>query len=148
MPNDSEIVIDCSTKKSIKSLQFLSKQINIHYRFTKVNLSILGEKVDGISYDEGKVSKLILSNDFLVDLGTAAWRLAKNDEYYLGRLDYYFGCKEEQETELRNMVSGLIGKSLKDMSVDASGMDVRLEPILKLNHGKSTVKMRLFCTQR
>ena len=127
LPNDSEIVIDCSTKKSIKSLQFLSKQINIHYRFTKVNLSILGEKVDGISYDEGKVSKLILSNDFLVDLGTAAWRLAKNDEYYLGRLDYYFGCKEEQETELRNMVSGLIGKSLKDMSVDASGMDVRLE---------------------
>jgi hypothetical protein len=127
LPNDSEIVIDCSTKESIKSLQSLSKQINIHDRFTKVNLSILGEKVDEISYDEGKVSKLILSNDFFVDLGTATWRLAKNDEYYLGRLDYYFGCKEEREAELRNVISGLIGKILKYVSIDSSRMDVRLE---------------------
>ena len=88
LPNDSEMVIDCSTKESIKSLQSLSKQININDRFTKVNLSILGEKVDEISYKEDKVSKLILSNDFLVDLGTAAWRLAKNNEYYLGRLGF------------------------------------------------------------
>ena len=127
MPNDSEIVIDCSTKESIKSLQSLSKQINIHDRFTKVNLSILEEKVDEISYDEGRISKLTLSNDFLIDLGTAAWRLVKNDEYYLGRLDYYFGCKEEREMELRNVISGLIGKILKYVSVDSTGMDVRLE---------------------
>ena len=127
LPNDSEIVIDCSTKESIKSLQSLSKQINIHDRFTKVNLSILEEKVDEISYDEGRISKLTLSNDFLIDLGTAAWRLVKNDEYYLGRLDYYFGCKEEREMELRNVISGLIGKILKYVSVDSTGIDVRLE---------------------
>jgi len=127
LPNNSEMVIDCSTKEAIKSLQSLSKQININDPFTKVNLSILGEKVDEISYNEDKVSKLILSNDFLVDLGKAAWRLTKNDEYYLGRLDYYFGCREEREKDLRNIISDLIGKSLKNVSIDASGMDVRLE---------------------
>ena len=52
-----------------------------------MNLSILVEKIVEISYDEGKVLKLILSNDFLVDLGTATWRLAKNDEYYLVAAD-------------------------------------------------------------
>ena len=108
-------------------LASLSKQININDRFTKENLSILEEKVDEISYNEDKVSKLILSNDFLVDLGTAAWRLAKNDEYYLGRLDYYFGYKEEREKELRSIISNLNGKSLKNVSIDSAGMDVRLE---------------------
>jgi hypothetical protein len=127
LPNDSEIVIDCSTKESIKSIQTLSKQINIQDRFLKVNFPILGERVDEISYDEGKISKLVLSSDFLVDLGTAAWRFAKNDEYYLGRLDYYFGCKENQEMELRNIISALVGKRLKDMSVDSFGMDMRLK---------------------
>ena len=127
LPNDSEMVIDCSTKESIKSLQSLSKQININDRFTQVNLPILGEKVDEISYKKDKVSKLILSNDFLVDLGTAAWRLTKNNEYYLGRLDYYFGFKEERGKDLRNIISNLIGKSLKNVSIDSSGMDVRLE---------------------
>jgi hypothetical protein len=127
LPDKKEVVIDCSTKESIRSLQSLSKQISINDQFTKVSLSILEEKVSEISYNEDRVSKLILSNGFLVDLGTATWRLAKNDEYYLGRLDYYFGCKEEQEKDLKNIISDLIGKSLKNVSIDSTGMDVRLE---------------------
>ncbi len=127
LPNDSEIVIDCSTKESIKSLQYLSKHIRINDRFERINILMLEEKVNEISYNEGKLSKLILSNDFLVDLGTAAWRLIKNDEYYLGRLDYYFGCKEERETEFRKVISGFIGKNLKYVSVDSARMDMRLE---------------------
>jgi hypothetical protein len=127
LPNDSEIVIDCSTKESIKSLQSLSKQINIQDRFAKVNLSIHGEKVDKIAYKGSGVSKLILSNDFLIDLGMSAWRFSNNNEYCLGGLDYYFGCKEDRETELRNIVSDLIGKSLKNVSIDSTGMDIRLD---------------------
>ncbi len=127
LPNDSEIVIDCSTKESIKSLQSLSKKISINDRFETINIPILEEKINEISYTEGKISKLILSNDFLVDLGTAAWRLVKNDEYYLGRLDYYFGCKEEREAEFKKVISGFIGKNLKYVSVDSARMDVRLE---------------------
>jgi hypothetical protein len=125
-PDDFEIVVDCSTKESIKFLQSLSKQINIKDRFIQKDLLIIEEKVNEISYSEGEILEMIMSNGFHIDLGGSAWRLVKGDEYCLGRLDYYFGCKEGREKELRNTVSYLIGKHLKGVSVDSSGMDMRL----------------------
>jgi len=127
LPNDCEIVIDCSTKESINLLQFLSKQINIQSQFSNAHLSIVQEKIDEILYNKDTVSQLILSNNWLIDLGTAAWRLLKNNDYLLGRLDYYFGCKEGKEKELRKIILDLIGKSLKNLSINFNGVDIRLD---------------------
>ena len=127
LPNDSEIVIDCSTKESIKSLQALSKQISIKDRFTKINLPILVEKVNEISSAEDKILKLVFANNFSIDLGAAGWRLEKDGEYCGGGLDYYFESKKGQEAGFKNKLFELVGKKIRHIGIDPSGMDARLE---------------------
>lgn len=127
LPGDSEIVIDCSTKESISSLRSLSKQIEVKCKYKKLDLLLSEAAVNEIFYAENKILKLVFANSFSIDLGSAGWRLEKDGEYCGGALDYYFESKQEQETGFKNKLFELIGKNLRHISIDHTGMDVRLE---------------------
>lgn len=126
-PNDIEIVIDCSSKKAIEFVQHLSKQIEIENKYKKLEFSFVDEEVKELLFAENEFSKIVFTEGFSIDLGLSAWRLEQKDQYQMGRKDYYFGSIEEQSRELEDKLLDLVGKKIKHMSIDSSGMDVRLE---------------------
>lgn len=126
-PNATEMVIDCSSEKEIKFVQELSKQIKIKNKYKKLELSFIGEEVKGFLFFENNLTKILLAEDFSIGLGLSAWRLEKNDQYQLGRKDYYFGSIEGESKELESKLLNLVGKKIECVSIDSSGMDVRLE---------------------
>jgi hypothetical protein len=126
-PNDIEIVIDCSSKKAIESVQCLSKQIEIKNKYKKLEFSFSDERIENLVFFGNDLTKILLTEDFSISLGLSAWRLEKNDQYQMGRKDYYFGSIEGQSKELKVELLNLVGKKIKRMSIDSSGMDIRLE---------------------
>lgn len=127
LSNNTEIVIDCSSEKAIKSVQHLSKQIEIKNKYKKIDVSFLDTEVRELLFSEEGLSKIICTERFSIDLGLSAWRLEKNDQYQVGRKDYYFGTIEGQSKELQDKLTDLIGKKIKRMSLDSLGMDTKLE---------------------
>ena len=127
LPNDSEIVIDCSSEKAIKAVQHLSKQVEVKNKYKEVEHSFFGAEVIEFIFKEMEVSKIICTEGFSIYLGSSAWRLEKNNQYQLGSIDYYFGSKEGQSKELKDKLLDLTGKKIKRMSTDSSGMDAMLE---------------------
>jgi len=126
LPNKTELIIDCSSAIAIESVQHLSKQIEIESRYKKIDRSFLNAEVEKVLFKENEISKLICSNGISIDLGSSAWRLEKSNQYCIGRKDYYFGSTGEQVKEHKDKLLGLIGKKIKHMSLDSSGMDGRI----------------------
>ncbi|MDP1608381.1 MAG: hypothetical protein Q8L98_03595 [Chlamydiales bacterium] len=126
-PNDTEIVIDCSSEKAIESVKHLSRQIEIKNKYKKIKFPFVDEVAKQLLFAENKLSKIILTEGFSIDLGLSAWRLEKNGQYQMGRKDYYFGSIEGQSDEFEDKLLDLVGKKIKSMSMNFSGMDLRLE---------------------
>ena len=126
-PDRTEIVIDCSSDKEIQSIQDLSKQVEIKNRYEIVDFLVLNTEVQQVLFSEQELSRLICTDDFVIDLGSSAWRLEKDNEYVVGRLDHYFGDVEGDRTKIRNKLLSLVGKKMKCLSIDASRMDGQLE---------------------
>jgi hypothetical protein len=127
LSNDTEIVIDCSSQEAIESIQQLSKQIEIRNKYKNLEFSFLDAQVKELLFDGNVLSKIVCTEGFSIDLGLSAWRLEKNDQYQMGRQDYYFSSIEESSKELEDKLLNLTGKKIKSMGIDSSGMDTRLE---------------------
>lgn len=127
LPDKTEIVLDCPTKESIEYIQKLSKQLKYNDKYTKTDISLPEVVINDILCDEDTVSKFICANDFFIDLGLASWRLEKNNEYSAGRLDYYFGCEKSKENIFKSKLFELVGKKLRHIDIDLSGMDARFQ---------------------
>lgn len=127
LPNKTEIIIDCSSEKAIESVQTLSSQVKIKNKYKELELPFLNAEVKEILFEKNELSKIICTNEFSFDLGLSAWRLQKNDRYQIGRKDYYFDSLEGKSKEIEDKLLDLIGEKIKRISIDSSGMDVRLE---------------------
>jgi hypothetical protein len=127
LPDKTEMIIDCSSEEAIKSIQHLSKQVEIKNKYKEVEYSFFCVEVIEFLFEEMEVSKIICTEGFSIDLRLSAWRLEKNDKYQIGRKDYYFGSIEGQGKEFKNKLLNLTGKKIKSMGIDSSGMDMRLE---------------------
>ncbi len=130
-PDQSTLLVDCSSKEAIQSVEALSKKIRINDRNNSVFYESNNSIVNEIIYNNDKLSKLIFSDGLTFEFGLSAWRLKKNDQYIMGRKDYYFSCIKGNCESLRQILSGLIGKKLKKISTDSSKMD----GILEFDHG-------------
>ena len=127
LPDKIEMIVDCSSDKAIKSVQQLSKQVEVQNKYKEVEYSFFNVVLIEFLFEKTEVSKIICTEGFLIDLGLSAWRIEKNDQYQMGRKDYYFDSIEEHSSELEGKLLDLVGKKIKCMSIDSSGMDVRLE---------------------
>lgn len=126
LPDKTKISVDCSSHKEIKDIQNFSKQLEIENRYKFCSL-VLNVEIQEILFRENEISKLICRDDFLIDLGSSAWRLENEGRYCIGRLDYYFDCPKAQKKELQDKVLELIGRKIKYVRVDSSRMDACLE---------------------
>ena len=127
LPDKTEVIVDCSSEKEIKSVQNLSKQIEVKNKYKELGFSFFDAEVKEILFGENELLKIICTESFSIDLGLSAWRLEKYDQYQIGRKDYYFGSIEGHSKEFEGKLLDLNGKKIKHMSIDSSGMDVRLE---------------------
>lgn len=127
LPNHREIVVDCSSEEALKSVQYLSKQIEVKRKYEQLDCSFLDAEVTGVLFEENELSKIICTKGVSIILGLSAWRIEKNDQYLLGRKDYYFAFMEGQSRKFEDKLSDLIGKKIKSMSADSSRRDIELE---------------------
>lgn len=127
LPDKTELIIDCSSKQAIESVQYLSKQVEIKHKYKELELPILNTEVKDVVFGERALLQIICTEDFSVDLGLSAWRLEKNGQYQEGRIDYYFGSSEGKGQELEDKLSALIGQKIQSVSMDVSGMDLKLD---------------------
>lgn len=127
LPDKTEIVIDCSSEKAIKTVQCLSKQVEIQNKYKEVECSFPNVAVIEFSFEENEVLKIICTDGISIDIGLSAWRLEKNDEYQIGRKDYYFGCIEGQRNQLEDKLLNLVGKKIKCIGLNSTKMDARIE---------------------
>jgi hypothetical protein len=124
-PDKVNMSINCSNKDDIESIQSLSKKLKIYQKYKKSEFP-LHENFDKIIYSNHGFSLLAFKNVILTT-GNSAWRITKNNEYIIGRRDYYFGIQEGKEQELKANISQLIGKKIKSLEIDDSGMDARFQ---------------------
>lgn len=124
-PDQTEFIIDCSSKEKIKSIQDIASQIKIQKKYKK--LKFPETKVMQILFEKNEISAIICTEGFLIHLGLSAWRFEENNQYQIGRMDYYFSCLKEQDKELKDKLLGLVGKKIKSISTDSSGMDAEIE---------------------
>lgn len=127
LPNETEIVLDCSSVELIKSVQNLSKDLKIKRKYKKTNSLFLDLKIEDILFNENEISKMVCSDNISIDLGLSSWRIEDNSQYFMGRKDYYFGCIEGHMKELQEKLLCLVRKKIKHMNVDSSTTDLRLE---------------------
>lgn len=108
-------------------MQYLSKQAKIKNKYEKLQFSFVNEEVKEFLFSENDLAKILFTEDFSIGLGFSSWRLEKNGQYQMGRKDYYFSSIEGESKELKDKLLNLLGKKIKSMSIDSSGMDIRLE---------------------
>lgn len=126
LPNYPEISVDCETKEAIASLQRLSKEVEVQSKYQVFDQSLIVMITD-VVYDKNNGVQLIGTNDFLFDLGASGWRLEKNGEYLFGQTDYYFRKEEGRDKAFKAKLSKLIGEKIKNIEIDHSGMDVKVQ---------------------
>lgn len=127
LSNNTEIVIDCSSEKAIECIQNISKWVAIENKYQKLDFLFLDAEVKEFLFGENELLKIICTEGVVIDLGLLAWRLEKHNQYQLGRKDYYFLSIEGQNKEIQGKLLNLVGKKLRCIGTDRSGMDVRLE---------------------
>ncbi len=121
LPDRTEIFVDCSTKESVADVVNFSKQLAIKDKYTKTRLLQIDPDLEDIHCNEDDLS-FGFANHYQLDTRKSAWRITKNNEYLIGRLDHYF--KKEGYNDI---ISQLHQKKLTGVATDQSGMDARFQ---------------------
>lgn len=146
LPDRTVVSVDCSTKESINDMQNLSKNLEIKAKYKKTDIACSTNIKSIVFQGDGSFS-IVASDNLVLETGESAWRISKKGDYIIGQLDYFYEYKEKEERKYREMVSQLVGKRMKSVETDGSGMDMRLqlddETILELFTTASSKQWRL-----
>lgn len=120
LPNETSIMVDCSTAEERKKTLALAKQISIVQEHNLLNLLQLNMIVSKISYNQYNLPVLHFENRLPIELLHCVWRLEKNQ-------DYLIGCLDDNSSEINNQLSNIIGKKLLKASSANTAMDAVFE---------------------
>lgn len=120
LPNDLGIGIDCSTYEKIKQIQALAKHIPIIETYKKLDFLPPNITVTKIAYNEYDLPIFHFENGNSLHLEICTWRLEKHNDYLIGYLD-------EDKNQIRDRLSELVGKKLKQIDIANPMMDARFQ---------------------
>lgn len=127
LPNDQHIVLDCSSDKAIESVQDLSKKLPILNKYHKIDFSFASAAVEQVLFGQHELATIVCTEGFVIEIGLSAWRLERLNQYQCGRKDYYFSSLEERFEHFKCKLLDLKRKNILSVSVNSSGMDIKLE---------------------
>jgi len=120
LPNNSEIYVDCPSKKEIENVQNIASQFQIKENYEELISPVQGKVIHEISYDKKTMPIFCFEDKFSIDLKTCAWRLEKDNRYVVG-------CRDDDFEKADSELLQLVGKKLQRIDIANSMMDARFQ---------------------